>query len=100
MNGRRSNTRRRGWSFRNSGVSKAPVKGRLGRNRSDRGVWMKRFGTVALAVSAFLLAAVPAQAIDVLRKDVAVGSSVQRTCAAKKLSGGAGYAQQTVTMPV
>jgi hypothetical protein len=61
---------------------------------------MKRLGAVALALGAFLAVASPSYAIDVLRKDVTVGSAVERSCAASKLSSGAGYAQQTVTMPV
>src|SRR4029453_1602787 len=61
---------------------------------------MRGVGGVALTMSAFLVAAVPAQAIDVLRKDVTVSSAVERSCAASMLSSGSGYTQQTVTMPV
>ena len=60
---------------------------------------MKRLGAVALAMGAFLAVSSPAYAIDLLRKDVTVGSALERTCAAKQLSSGAGFVQQTVTMP-
>ena len=46
------------------------------------------------------MGACPASAAELLRKDVGVGSAVERSCTAAKLSGGAGYVQQTVTMPV
>ena len=55
---------------------------------------------LALALSVFLAGACPAYATDLLRKDVAVGSAVERSCTANKLSGGSGYIQETVTMPV
>ncbi len=61
---------------------------------------MRRSGAVALALSVFLAGACPAYATDLLRKDVAVGSAVERSCTANKLSGGSGYIQETVTMPV
>ena len=61
---------------------------------------MRRSGAVALALSVFLAGACPAYAADLLRKDVVVGSAVERSCTASKLSGGSGYIQETVTMPV
>jgi hypothetical protein len=61
---------------------------------------MRKPGAVAVAVCAVLVGACPASAADLLRKDVVVGSAVERSCTASKLSGGSGYVQQTVTMPV
>ncbi len=58
-----------------------------------------RFGVVAVAVAALLVGAGQASAADLLRKDVTVASAVDRSCTDAKLSGGAGYVQQTVTMP-
>jgi hypothetical protein len=49
---------------------------------------MKRVGAIALVSSALLASACPAQAADLLRKDVTVPTAVERTCAAGKLSGG------------
>src|SRR5512133_1024912 len=48
----------------------------------------------------FLAGACPGYAADLLRKDIVVGSAVERSCTAGKLSGGSGYIQETVTMPV
>jgi zinc carboxypeptidase len=61
---------------------------------------MRKLVAVAVAGCAVLVGAAPASAADVLRKDVVVGSAVERSCAAAKLSSGSGYAQETVTMPV
>ncbi len=61
---------------------------------------MRRLGAVALGLGVFLAGACPAYAADLLRKDVVVGSAVERSCTAGKLSGGTGYVQQSVTMPV
>jgi hypothetical protein len=55
---------------------------------------------VVAALAASLAAASPASAVELLRKDVTVGSAVDRSCTDAKLGSGAGYAQQTVTMPV
>ena len=55
-------------------------------------------GGLAVALGA-LLAASPASAAELLRKNVSAGSAVDRSCTERKLSGGSGYAQQTVVMP-
>jgi Zinc carboxypeptidase len=60
---------------------------------------VKKLGAVAVALSAVLVGAGPASAGDLLRKDVSVPGAVDRSCTAGKLSSGAGYVQQTVTMP-
>jgi hypothetical protein len=52
------------------------------------------------ALVALLAMASPASAMDLLRKDVIVGSAVERSCTDAKLGSGAGYVQQAVTMPV
>jgi hypothetical protein len=57
------------------------------------------FGVVAVALGALSAGAGQASAADLLRKDVTVASAVDRSCTDAKLSGGAGYEQQTVTMP-
>ena len=64
-----------------------------------RGSCMRKLGAVAVAVGAVLVGACPASAADLLRKDVTVASAVDRSCTQGKLSSGAGYVQQTVTMP-
>jgi hypothetical protein len=51
-------------------------------------------------MGAFLAGTCPANAADLLRKDVIVGSAVERSCTASKLNSGSGYVQQTVTVPV
>jgi Zinc carboxypeptidase len=56
------------------------------------------FGGLAVALGA-LLAASPAFGAELLRKNVSAGSAVDRSCTERKLSGGSGYAQQTVVMP-
>jgi hypothetical protein len=55
--------------------------------------------TLALAILGVLAAAGPAAAAELLRKNVSVGSAVERSCTERRLSGGSGYAQETVTMP-
>ena len=49
-----------------------------------------RLGAVGAALGALLVMACPASAADLLRKDVVVGSAVERSCTASKLSGGSG----------
>ncbi|MEA2401783.1 MAG: hypothetical protein QOK00_2186 [Thermoleophilaceae bacterium] len=61
---------------------------------------MGKLGAVVVVIGALLAGAGSASAADLLRKDVGVGSAVDRSCTAAKLSGGNGYAQETVTMPV
>jgi hypothetical protein len=51
-------------------------------------------------MGAFLAGTCPANAADLLRKDVIVGSAVERSCTASKLNSGSGYVQQKVTVPV
>jgi Zinc carboxypeptidase len=46
-----------------------------------------------------LVVATPASAAELLRKNVSAGSSLDRSCTGGKLSGGSGYAQETVRMP-
>jgi hypothetical protein len=58
-----------------------------------------RLGGVVVVVGALLAGAAPASAGDLLRKDVTAASAVDRSCTQGKLAGGAGYAQETVTMP-
>jgi Zinc carboxypeptidase len=43
--------------------------------------------------------AAPASAADLVRKNVSAASAVDRSCTERKLTGGGGYAQQTVLMP-
>ena len=60
---------------------------------------MRKLGAVAVAVGAALVGTCPASAAELLRKDVTVASAVDRSCTQGKLSSGAGYVQQNVTMP-
>jgi Zinc carboxypeptidase len=55
--------------------------------------------TLALSILGALVAAVPASAAGLLSKQVSAAQAVERSCTAKQLSGGSGYAQDTVTMP-
>jgi hypothetical protein len=83
--------------FRNTGVSESRAAGMLAQV-NHRGNCMRKLGAVAVAVGAVLVGACPASAADLLRKDVTVASAVDRSCTQGKLSSGAGYVQQTVTM--
>ncbi len=47
-----------------------------------------------------MLAAGPAAAATLVSKTVSAGNAVDRSCTARALESGAGYARQTVTMPV
>jgi hypothetical protein len=55
--------------------------------------------TLALSIVGALAAAVPASAAGLLSKQVSAGQAVERSCTAKRLSGGSGYTQDTLTMP-
>ncbi|MGH2713223.1 MAG: M14 family metallopeptidase [Thermoleophilaceae bacterium] len=61
---------------------------------------MRRFlsGLFVAGVLAVALAA-PASAEVLLSKQVSAGSAVDRSCTERKLSGGSGFAQESVTMP-
>src|SRR5688572_15673854 len=61
---------------------------------------MRTWGAVGVALVALLVGAGPAGAVELLRKDVSVGSAVDRSCTQTKLGSGGGYVQETVTMPV
>ena len=58
-----------------------------------------RTGAVAVALGALLVGAGPASAGELLKKNVSAASAADRSCTQGKLTGGAGYAQETVTMP-
>ena len=53
----------------------------------NRGNCMSKLVAVAVAVGAVLVGACPASAAELLRRDVTVGSAVERSCTAAKLSG-------------
>jgi Zinc carboxypeptidase len=55
--------------------------------------------TLVLSILGALATAVPASAAGLLSKQVSAGQAVDRSCTAKELSGGSGYAQDAVTMP-
>jgi Zinc carboxypeptidase len=55
--------------------------------------------TLALSIVGALAAAIPASAAGLLSKQVSAGQAVDRSCTAKRLSDGDGYAHDTVTMP-
>jgi hypothetical protein len=55
--------------------------------------------TLVLSILGVLAAAGPAAAAELLRKDVSSSGAVDRSCTERKLSGGSGYAQETVRMP-
>jgi hypothetical protein len=60
-----------------------------------------RLGTLVVAVIAIgAFAASSASAAELLRANVAAPSAVERSCTERRLSGGEGYAQRTVVMPV
>jgi Zinc carboxypeptidase len=52
-----------------------------------------------MALGALLALASPAAATPLLSKTVSAASAVERSCAERSLSGGSGYARETVTMP-
>jgi hypothetical protein len=55
--------------------------------------------SVAVLVVVAAVAAAPASAAGLLSKQVSAGSAVDRSCTERTLSGGSGYAQETVTTP-
>jgi hypothetical protein len=58
-----------------------------------------RWAGVAIALGVLLAVASPASAAQLLAKSVSVASAVDRSCTERQLSGGAGHAQETVTLP-
>jgi hypothetical protein len=57
------------------------------------------FWTLALSILGVLAASGSASAAGLLTQQVSAAQAVDRSCTAKQLTDGAGYAQQTVTMP-